>query len=241
VNLAAGPVLAGTVLAAVLFDRSIDPRTRRAALIAGVTAAAAGALDDRQGSTRVRGLQGHLGALRRGRLTTGAAKLGLIGAAGLAAGGLLAGDRRVRRLMAGGVIAASANMVNLLDVRPGRALKAGILAVAPLCRAPGSGGRLARLTGATAAGLLGPDARERTMLGDTGANCLGALVGVALAAEAPTRRLAVAFALLAAATLVSERVSFSRLIEATPPLRWVDELGRLGEPVDGAADERRRP
>jgi hypothetical protein len=241
VSMAAGPALAATALAAVLADRGIDPPVRRAALIVGATAAVAGALDDRHGSGRVRGLRGHLGALRHGQVTTGVAKLGLIGAAGMTAGAVLTAGRPWRRVLGGGVVAASANMANLLDVRPGRALKAAILAVAPLWLASGSGGRLARLTSAAAAGLLEPDVREQAMLGDTGANCLGALVGVALVADAPPRRLAAVFAARAAATVASEVVSFSRLIDATPPLRWLDRLGRLPPPATDRRDEHRRP
>lgn len=236
-SMAAGPALAATALAAVLADPGIDAPVRRAALLAGTAAAAAGALDDRHGSAQARGLRGHLGALRRGRITTGTVKLGVIGAAGLAAGALLPGPPS-RRALAGAVVAASANLANLLDVRPGRALKAALVAVAPLWPAAGGGGRLARVTGAVAAGLLPPDLQERTMLGDTGANCLGALVGVALAAEARPRRLAAAFGVLAAATAASELLSFSRVIDATPPLRWLDGLGRLQQPACGARDAR---
>ena len=234
-SMAAGPVLAATALAAVVADPGIDAPVRRAALLAGAAAAAAGALDDRHGSAQARGLRGHLGALRRGRLTTGTVKLGVIGAAGLAAGAMLPGPP-ARRMLAGGVVAASANLANLLDVRPGRALKAALVAVAPLWPAADGGGRLARVTGAVAAGLLPPDLQERAMLGDTGANCLGALVGVAFAAGAPPRRLATAFGVLAAATALSELVSFSRVIDATPPLRWLDRLGRLQRPAGDVRD-----
>ena len=86
------------------------------------------------GDTSSKGLRGHLGALAHGRLTTGSAKI-----LGLAVGGLLAAalvDRRpchgpaasspgpVGTLVGGAVVAGSANLVNLLDLRPGRALKA---------------------------------------------------------------------------------------------------------------------
>jgi hypothetical protein len=79
------------------------------------------------------------------------------------------------------------------------------------------------------------------MLGDTGANCLGALVGVALVADAPPRRLAAVFAALTAATVASEAVSFSRLIDATPPLHWLDQVGRLPSPATDSRDEHRQP
>jgi hypothetical protein len=64
------------------------------------------------------------------------------------------------------------------------------------------------------------------MLGDVGANLLGSALGVCAAAVMGDRALVVAAAALLAATLLSEVVSFSRVIEAVPPLRWLDHLGR---------------
>ncbi|MEZ5137867.1 MAG: hypothetical protein R2711_03570 [Acidimicrobiales bacterium] len=77
-----------------------------------------------------------------------------------------------------------------------------------------------------AAGLLPADLAERSMIGDTGANALGAALGVAaVLALGPGARDVVALVLLAL-TLASEVVSFSRVIDATPPLRAADRLGR---------------
>ena len=64
------------------------------------------------------------------------------------------------------------------------------------------------------------------MLGDTGANALGAAVGLgAVLTLGRPARLGVLIALVAL-NVASERVSFSRVIDATPPLRWFDRLGR---------------
>ena len=64
------------------------------------------------------------------------------------------------------------------------------------------------------------------MLGDTGANALGAALGVGtVLSTSPGVRTAVAIVLLLL-TLVSEIVSFSRIIERVPPLRGFDQLGR---------------
>jgi UDP-N-acetylmuramyl pentapeptide phosphotransferase/UDP-N-acetylglucosamine-1-phosphate transferase len=197
------------------------------ALVAGLGAATLGAFDDIAGDDKVRGLRGHLGALRQGRLTTGLVKAAGLGATGLAAAALLPGSRRTGPLdvaLAAGVIAGSANLVNLLDLRPGRALKAGLLVGGSLT-ATSVGGLAAGPVGAAAA-LIGDDLDERVMLGDTGANALGALLGVALAARTGRAGRAVTLAGLAALTLASERVSFGQVIDAVPALRWLDRLGR---------------
>ncbi|NAZ78215.1 hypothetical protein GTQ99_22795, partial [Kineococcus sp. T13] len=124
------------------------------------------------------------------------------------------------------------NLLNLFDLRPGRAAKVALVAAASLAvGAPGSRGAAAArppaagVAGACAA-VLPADLAGRSMLGDTGANALGALLGVcALARWGRTGRGA-ALAVVLALTLASERISFSRVIEAVPLLRELDRLGR---------------
>lgn len=205
VSLLSGPALAVAVAASADLPRA-------AAAVAALGAGAVGAYDDaRGGRDQAKGLRGHAAALRQGRLTGGAVKVVGIGATGLLSA-RLAGRRDV--LVAGAVVAASANLVNLLDLRPGRALKAGGIAAAAL-RQPGP-------LGAVAA-LLPGDLGERTMLGDAGANALGAVLGLALLRRAPAPA---SLAVLVALTGASEVVSYSRVIDAVAPLRWVDRAGR---------------
>ncbi|NHC47073.1 hypothetical protein G9H72_17635 [Motilibacter sp. K478] len=230
VTLLEGPAYA---LAAVL-GVALAPRVPLRARVAGVLAVGAagglGAYDDLAGSGDDRGLRGHLAALRRGRVTTGAAKLAGLGAAGLTAGAVLrgpgAGGSAVEAVLAGGVVAGSANLINLLDLRPGRALKAGLLAGAPALVRGGTPGALAAAPLGAALAMLPPDLGERSMLGDAGANALGAALGVCAAAGSSRRGLAVRLTLLAALTLASERVSFTKVIAATPGLRELDAFGR---------------
>jgi UDP-N-acetylmuramyl pentapeptide phosphotransferase/UDP-N-acetylglucosamine-1-phosphate transferase len=193
--------------------------TRAASLVAILAAGAVGTYDDLRGTPDAKGLRGHLAALRRGTLTTGAAKVLVVGLAAATSAFVLDGAHP-RVVVDTVVIAGAANLVNLLDLRPGRALKVALLAAVALVTTD------AWLAG-VAAGLLPYDVRERTMLGDGGANALGAALGVTAAAAA--RPLAVAIALaatLTAATILSERVSFSKVIDAVRPLRWADRLGR---------------
>lgn len=239
VTLLAGPAYAGSAgLAALVLP---GPARLRAALaVAALGAGFVGGYDDLAGHTHAKGLRGHLGALARGEVTSGTLKILGVGVTGLAAGSLLGGDargRQARTLTSGALIAGTANLVNLLDLRPGRALKVGLASGVPLVAAGGPVGALVAAPAGAAAGLLTVDLAEETMLGDAGANALGAVLGTALAARLRDRSVArgMALAAVVALTLASERVSFSAVIDASPPLRWLDGLGRATGRLDGPA------
>ncbi|MFI6763715.1 hypothetical protein ACIBF5_31780 [Micromonospora sp. NPDC050417] len=241
VTLAGGPALASAASAAAAIGAPSGPAAA-AALVAGIGSGAVGLYDDVVGARpeqkAAKGFAGHVGALRQGRVTSGLVKVAGVGAAGLAAAALLAADptvrsRRRRRgrfgqvtdvLLGAGVIAGTANLVNLLDLRPGRALKAGVVLGTPLL--PGPAGGLAAGPVGAATGLLPADLNEEIMLGDCGANALGALLGVALAARTgPVGRAGILTALVAL-TAASEKVSFTQVIQNTRGLRELDALGR---------------
>jgi hypothetical protein len=226
VDLLGGPAAATGALVAVAGARSAGlPAGQVAALAAALgSSAALGCYDDLAGVTHARGLHGHLAALRRGELTTGIVKMaGLTAAGALAA---LARGRPAARLMDAALIAGTANLVNLLDLRPGRALKVVAIAGVPLALGRDAGAAGAVGAVATASALLPGDLGERHMLGDCGANALGALVGWALAVRSglPVRALAVTT--VVGLTLLSERVSFSAVIDEHPALAAVDRWGR---------------
>jgi hypothetical protein len=81
-------------------------------------------------------------------------------------------------------------------------------------------------TGAAAA-ILGPDLRERGMLGDSGANLLGFLAGAEIVRRLPEVWLIPAALVVIGLNVLAETVTFTRTIDAIPPLRWFDRLGRL--------------
>jgi hypothetical protein len=269
------------------------------ALLLVFGAFAFGLVDDMLGSRVDRGFVGHFRALRDERLSTGMLKLIGIGTLAFVASASVAGSIAARDPMVadaiggerGGyvllawlastlVIALTANLVNLTDVRPGRALKTyTLLAVAgaglstwgawrtlgPMLETAGQMGADAAnaglpagdrvwvwLAGVTACLLIvaiGPvfavwryDLGERAMLGDAGANAMGALAGLLLARSAPLWLLVALAVVLLRLNLASERVSFSSVIERVRVLRWFDDLGRLrvepearGVTVDGGA------
>ncbi len=167
-------------------------------LLAAVGSGCFGALDDLAGDGSSKGLRGHFGAAARGEVTTGFVKVLGLGATGLAAAALA--DRRTRAsggpprgpldvLVGGAVIAGAANLANLLDLRPGRALKASLAASVPLV-GPGPGRVAAAAAAGAALGVLRPDLAGRAMLGDTGANAAGALLGTALVERVGSARTA---------------------------------------------------
>ncbi|WP_228981894.1 hypothetical protein [Streptomyces sp. DH12] len=201
VDLYAGPaVAAGTLLGGAL--GAATRRERGAVLLATLAGAACGAYDDARGDHR-RGLRAHLGALREGEVTSGTVKLLGIGAAGLAAGTLLK-DRPLDGLLAGVVIAGSAHLVNLVDVRPGRAALTAIALGTP---GVARGLPFAAAPQAAAAAVLADDLGERTMLGDTGAHALGAALGTAVAAANGRTGLLLHAAALVAAAANGDAVS----------------------------------
>ncbi|HEY8531536.1 MAG TPA: hypothetical protein VIL08_04735, partial [Limnochorda sp.] len=108
-----------------------------------------------------------------------------------------------------------------------RALKGslGLLAVSFLADPSRSLPALPGLAAALA--VIRWDLKEEGILGDAGANALGALAGWTLVqALAPAGEL-VALSLLAGLHLFAERASLSEGIEGRPFLKWLDRLGRL--------------
>lgn len=267
VSLRGGVAMAGAAVAsaAVASALSDQPRAALGGAVAALGGAVAGYIDDvdqgaHDGGKVAKGLKGHLGALAHGQVTTGVIKIAGIGASALAASALVgskatsvsgkAADLALNTVL----IAGTANLANLLDLRPGRALKATVLVATPLsyfscadAKTPASGASgaasatpaaPASASGASAQRLLASglnaaaitalveDLQETTMLGDTGANAAGALLGTSLAANDSWKlRLGTTLGVVGL-ILASEKVSFSKVIAANPALNWLDQLWR---------------
>jgi len=265
VSLRGGVAMAGASVAsaAVASAFSDQPRAALGGVVASLGGGLAGYIDDvdqgaHDGGKVAKGLKGHLGALAHGQVTTGVIKIAGIGASALAASALVGSKAtsvggKVADLAVNTVlIAGTANLANLLDLRPGRALKATVLVAAPLsyfscadAKTPASGASgapsakpvspaspasaqrlLASGLNAAAITALVEDLQETTMLGDTGANAAGALLGTSLAANDSWKlRLGTALGVVGL-ILASEKVSFSKVIAANPALNWLDQLWR---------------
>ncbi|HLB61760.1 MAG TPA: hypothetical protein VJN50_03340 [Actinomycetota bacterium] len=188
---------------------------------------AAGLVDDLH-PIGPRGLRGHLRALADGRMTTGILKLVVAVASAAVVVALLGRGTGLERLGSVVLVAGAANVWNGLDVRPGRALKAFLAVVTlPLFLDFGVTAFFVWALWPAAVLALVPDLREKAMLGDSGSNLIGFAVGVQLAASLPTWAQWLAAGVLVALNLLAETVTLSRMIEAVPPIRWFDRLGRV--------------
>lgn len=231
-----GAAPGGLVLAALAWPAKAEA----AALGALVVFALLGAADDAWGDRGVGGLKGHFRALlRERRLTTGAAKALLGSAAALCLGfwlsagsGLTLGAWAGRGMAAALLIALMANALNLLDTRPCRSLALYLGLEALLLPAQGLLGwpRLwnGAVTAAAALPLVPSERRRESMMGDTGANLLGAVLGVHLAATLPLAAQWVAVGFLVWLHLYSERHSLNQAIERSPLLSRLDRLAQGG-------------
>jgi UDP-GlcNAc:undecaprenyl-phosphate GlcNAc-1-phosphate transferase len=218
---------------AILDDRAdldlLDPDMRRwAVYILGV--ALLGLIDDALGTdaSAPRGWRGHARAIAAGRFSTGAIKaVGALALAAYATSGL--GDHDVTYVADLALLLLATNLFNLLDLRPGRVEKVLGALLAALCVGAWTVQPL-ELLGV----FIGPalvcgayTLRERAMLGDTGANLIGALAGVSLLVTLGDVGRYVALGIVAALNVYGEFRSISRTIEGVPLLRSLDSLGRV--------------
>lgn len=175
-----------------------------------------------------RGFRGHLGALAQGRVTTGALKLFGGAVVALVAVAPFVGESTGRLLADAALVALCANLGNLLDRAPGRAIKAGLGAFAVLLVAVRRSEDLSGVAVVIGAslGLFLDDLHERLMLGDAGANVIGAVLGLGVVATCGAVARDVTLVAVAGLNVAGELVSFSRVIEAVAPLRALDRAGR---------------
>ena len=209
----------------------LDPELRRwFAYVVGV--AFLGLFDDALGRGEAvdsaRGWRGHARTVASGDLSTGAVKaVGALALAAYATSGL--GRESLDYVVDLALLLLATNFANLLDLRPGRAEKALALVAAGLCLGYWTVEPIELL------GLFcGPVAvgawftlRERAMLGDTGSNVVGALIGIWLVTTLPDPARLIALGVLIALTVYGEFRSLSSAIERIPLIKQLDSLGRV--------------
>jgi hypothetical protein len=266
VTLLEGPAVAVGAIAGVLAQAGLRSlagsaggraawRAAGAMAVAGAGGAAFGVYDDLAGSSDRRGFRGHLGALRQGEVTTGAVKLAGIGATGMASAAL-SGGNAADFVINTGLVAGFANLLNLFDLRPGRAIKAAVASGALIVlggslgrTAPGTPGK-AGTSGPAGTAVAPPRVAALGPVGTAVAPPLAAALALlpedlgerAMLGDAGTNALGAMIgaaacglprparvALLAGTVwlnVASEKVSFTAVIERTPALRRLDLLGR---------------
>ncbi len=186
-----------------------------------------GLLDDIWGNRNVGGFRGHLGKLIKERIiTTGFIKLFAGGAIALIAAYAIniSGKLTIYFVAFDALlIALFTNAVNLLDLRPGRAVffSMSILVLLSLLD-----GRTALIALPAIAIFAFFDSKGKMMLGDSGSNALGVMLGILVATGLGLLYKAAVLILLIGLHIYSEKWSISDTIEKSRVLRWMDR--RLG-------------
>lgn len=191
---------------------------------------ALGFIDDAFGKRGVGGFRGHFTELAKGRLTTGVLKA--IG------GGIVClivahfySENMIALAVNGALMALLANIFNLLDLRPGRALKLFLILgiVIFLFSFKSTFWVLASIFLGVFVILSWADLSESCMLGDVGSNVLGAVIGFSMVANFTWVTNAVALILIVIVQLYAESHSISEFIDGVPILKALDKFGRRKE------------
>lgn len=208
----------------ILLTQSRDVRlTAVAAFLVGVC----GLVDDIYGGAE-KGFRGHMKSLFKGRVTTGMFKLISISLISLFTAFKIEKELP-SQFLAAIILASASNLFNLLDLRPGRSVKFALPAfIAGTFVLEGELREFAFLLAVVYLVYLLFDLKEFAMLGDAGANPLGffAATIVVFAVKITLYEFLIALVLVGL-NLVSEKVSFTKIIERNKILNFVDRLGRV--------------
>lgn len=219
---------------AVLDERAgldlLEPDLRRW-IVYLIGVAFLGLLDDSLGlgsnPDTPRGWRGHAAAVTRGELSTGAVKA--IGALALAAYVVTGtGNEWLGYLADIALLILTTNLFNLLDLRGGRVEKAMLIFLAAICLIGWTIQPIELLgifVGPFVVGLVFT-LRNRAMLGDTGSNLAGAMVGVWLLTQLGDTGSLIALGVVLSITIFGEFRSISGIVDRFPPLRFIDSIGR---------------
>lgn len=186
-----------------------------------------GYLDDSLGETSRKGFKGHLAGIMKGHLSTGIIKIIFALIMGVIIS--MAYFSALRDIAFNTILfCLCVNIINLLDLRPGRAIKGFGLFILFVSISSGlqSIWILLPIFGSLAM-YIRDELDENCMLGDTGSNLLGGIFGLyTLKVGFSGTKYALLFILLLL-HIISEFKSFSEIIESIPILRHMDSFGQL--------------
>ena len=186
----------------------------------------AGIIDDTIGNRDVSGLKGHFKSLFKGTLTTGGFKALFGGFVGLIISVSISKDI-IDIVVNTLVIALSTNLMNLFDLRQGRAIKvylvimitifftlSGYIQILPLLILP------------NVLAYFNFDLKAKAMMGDTGSNVLGISIGILMVLGYTLKVRIVWLVFLVLIHLLTEKFSLTKIIEKNKVLNFIDRLGR---------------
>lgn len=186
----------------------------------------AGIIDDMIGNRDVTGLKGHFTSLFKGKLTTGGFKAVLGGFVGLVITVSL--SKSIGYIIVGTlVVALSTNLMNLLDLRPGRAIKVYfIISIILFITGTVFDREVMALILPSVVGYFYYDLKAKAMMGDAGSNVLGISIGVFFVTSYSLNVQIFWLVLLIIIHIVAEKFSITKLIEKNFILNFIDKLGR---------------
>lgn len=199
-------------------------------MIALFAASFVGFIDDILGGRDTLGFKGHFGALFRGRLTTGALKA-IVGLLVASVVSLFLSKGFIELMVNTLVITLFTNLLNLMDLRPGRAIKFYMILLVIFTLDAAFTGKI--LTLLLFVPLIGSvigyfpfDLKARCMMGDAGSNVLGISAGILAALQFNIHEKLAILLFLMAVNLFAEKYSISDVISRNRFLRYLDNLGR---------------
>lgn len=207
-----------------------DPNAQQLSLVflVGImTITAIGLVDDLMGNRDILGFKGHIKSLLRGKLTTGGLKAIVGGFISLLIGSLFS-FHIVEIMVNAFIIALFTNLINLLDLRPGRAIK-GFLSISILFIFIGLSGEVRTILIsfiAYAIAYLPQDIKAKSMMGDVGSNALGIILGIVVVVSYTIITKYIILGLLVLVHIITERYSLTEIIKKSFILNFLDELGR---------------
>ena len=183
-------------------------------------------IDDLMGNKEVSGFKGHLGSLLRGELTTGGFKAIVGGLVALFLSILI--SRSILEILVNTlIISLFTNLLNLFDLRPGRAIK-GYLFIGTIYMLVGitvESKYIFILIAGYCIAYLPYDLKCKAMLGDVGSNILGITLGIITALNFDGISKFLLLSTLILINLLCEKYSLTKIIENNSILNYIDKIG----------------